>query len=96
MQSPFRCAKSTFRNRKVLSSLLFLDLRLQVHGKHRKRSRHILVLNQDVIGYIQMDRSEIPNRFDAVCDEKIADALGMLRGNGNNAHQHIVLSAKAL
>ena len=64
--------------------------------EHRQRGSHVLILHQNPLGSIQMGGCEIPDGLDAVANQQVADILGMGCGDGNDAHEDIVLAADLL
>ena len=72
--------------RSVLQLLFVRHLGLQVDGQNGQRGGHILILDQDALGNIQMDRRKVPDRFDTAFDQLVTDRLGMLGGYSDNTH----------
>ena len=57
--------------------------------------RQIFTLHDHMLRNPQMDRGKIPNRADTAGDQHIADLLGLLRRNGDDADPDMMMAGSA-
>ena len=68
----------------------------QLHPQLRQGGGQVLVLDQNVIGNVQMHRGEIPDGLHTAGDQAVADILGAVRRNGNDADADLIALAEGL
>ena len=64
-------------------------------GKQRQRSRHVFVLHEDAFRRVQMHRREVPDGEDAAIYQRIANALRLRSGHGDDADVDVHVAADA-
>lgn len=62
-------------------------------AEKRKGCGHVFVLDEDVVRHVQVLGGKVPDGQNAVIDQQIADALGLLCRNGDNTDFDLVAAA---